>query len=214
VLDTRLGQVEHACQPPEEEPTARFQGHGTQRAARAQRGAPVAGSGADEWSCIDMMDEADPAVLLGVCGLYCGACYHYRASFPEGKHLIEEVRHRGRDVEGFTCGGCRSGMVYVHPGCSQCQIRACAERRRIIHCGECAEFPCDRIAGFQADGRVHHREVLSNLEDLRICGVATWLAAQDQRWRCACGTQFSWYEGSCRRCGASLTSYGRVARSW
>jgi hypothetical protein len=175
---------------------------------------PVGDSGAEDRGRLAMMDEVDSTALLGVCGLYCGACYHYRASFPEGKHLLEEALHRGRDVEGFTCDGCRSNALYVHPGCSQCQIRACAERRGIIHCGECAEFPCDRIAGFQADGRAHHRDVLSNLEDLKACGAAPWLAAQDQRWRCACGAKFSWYEESCRRCDASLASYGRDSKSW
>jgi len=48
-------------------------------------------------------------VLLGVCGLYCGACYHYRASFTEGRYLLEEAARQGRSLEGFACKGCRSG---------------------------------------------------------------------------------------------------------
>jgi len=147
--------------------------------------------------------------LLGACGLYCGACYHYRASFPEGKHLLEEALRRGRGLEGYTCRGCRSDTLYAHPGCSRCGIRECAESKGIIHCGTCPEFPCDRLEAFQGDGRIHHRDVLGNLKDLKTCGAARWLAAQHARWRCACGAQFGWYEESCRRCGAPVASYGR-----
>ena len=146
--------------------------------------------------------------LLGVCGLYCGACNHYRAAFPEGQPLLEAAVRQGRQPEGFTCQGCRSEKLYMQPGCAQCQIRACAEEKDIIHCGLCAEFPCDQIKAFQNDGRVHHLDVLANLEELTVKGADQWLAEQTQRWTCACGTRFSWYEEFCPTCGAPLNSYG------
>jgi len=146
--------------------------------------------------------------LLGVCGLYCGACYHYRASFPEGQHLLDQAVRHGWEAEGFTCRGCRSDRLYVHPGCAQCEIRACAERRGLLHCGLCPEFPCRRIETFQGDGRIHHREVLSQLDELCAEGPDRWLADQARRWRCRCGSGFSWYEESCHCCGAALESYG------
>ena len=65
--------------------------------------------------------------LLAACGLYCGACYHYRSSFYEKARLIEEVTSRGRETEGFTCQGCRSDKLYIHPGCLQCKIRTCVD---------------------------------------------------------------------------------------
>jgi hypothetical protein len=151
--------------------------------------------------------------LLGVCGLYCGACYHYRASFPEGAHLVEEAARQGRARQGFSCQGCRSDRLYVHPGCALCEFRACAEEKGIVHCGLCAEYPCDRLRAFQSDGRPHHRDVLDNLESLRALGPERWLAEQERRWRCACGALFSWYETHCRRCGAALDSYGPDPRA-
>lgn len=147
-------------------------------------------------------------LLLGVCGLYCGACYHYRASLPEGKHLLEEAFRRERKLEGFTCRGCRSDERYVHPGCSQCRIRACADEKNLEHCGLCRECPCDRLQVFQSDGRIHHRDVLVHLEDLKAKGSDRWLAEQAQRWTCSCGAGFSWYEVLCHCCGAPLLSYG------
>jgi hypothetical protein len=150
----------------------------------------------------------NPRLLLAACGLYCGACYHYRASLPEGKHLLEEEFRRGRKLEGFTCRGCRSDERYVHPDCSQCRIRACADEKSLEHCGLCREFPCDRLQVFQSDGRIHHRDVLVHLDDLKAKGPDRWLTEQAQRWTCGCGTGFSWYEAFCHCCGAPLRSYG------
>jgi hypothetical protein len=153
---------------------------------------------------------SDFRLLLGVCGLYCGACYHYRASFPDGEHLLEEASRQGRALQGFTCAGCRSDVLYIHPGCAQCHIRACAERKDILHCGLCAEFPCDQILAFQNDGRIHHLDIVSNLEALKAKGSERWLLKQQQRWQCQCGACYSWYETICHQCGEALNSYGRA----
>jgi hypothetical protein len=151
---------------------------------------------------------SDPRLLLGVCGLYCGACNHYRASFPEGVHLLEEAARQGKELQGFTCAGCWSNVLYIHPGCAECKLRACAESRNILHCGFCFEFPCEQIKAFRNDGRKHHVDVFSNLEELRSKGPDHWLAEQEGRWRCECGVSYSWYETVCHQCGASLHSYG------
>jgi hypothetical protein len=151
--------------------------------------------------------------LLGVCGLYCGACYHYRASFPEGEHLLEEATRQGRSLEGFACKGCRSDSLYVHPGCAECRIRACAETMGIIHCGLCVGYPCAQLKGFQSDGRPHHADIFDNLHALKALGAQEWLATQESRWTCTCGTAFSWYEERCSSCGKSANSYGRDPRA-
>jgi hypothetical protein len=145
--------------------------------------------------------------LLGVCGLYCGACYHYRASFPEGTHLLEEAARQGSGLKGYTCQGCRSDRLYIHAGCAECQIRACAESKGILHCGLCTEFVCARIRSFRNDGRPHHQDILSQLEELKTKGAEQWLAQQRRRWKCGCGTSVSGYEEFCSNCGVWLSSY-------
>ncbi len=156
-----------------------------------------------------MGNETD--TLLAACGLYCGACYHYRASFYDTEQLAEVAARRGRDLEGFTCRGCRSDKLYIHPGCAECEIRACADRHGIAHCGVCPSFPCERIQAFQDDGRVHHEDVLKALRHLRDQshdqGVERWLAEQARRWTCTCGEPYSWYETMCQACGRPLASY-------
>jgi hypothetical protein len=154
------------------------------------------------------VDDAYEPELLGVCGLFCGACPHHRATHPEGRHLLEQAARRGQDPAAYTCQGCRSDTLYVHPGCAHCELRACAEGRGLPHCGGCSELPCQRLATFRDDGRVHHREVVANLEDLNDRGVRRWLAEQRRRWTCACGLPFSWYETHCHGCGAPLASHG------
>ena len=146
--------------------------------------------------------------LLGVCGLHCGACYHYRAAFPESKHLLETVARQYASLEGFTCKGCRSDSLYVHPGCTECFFRACAEKKEILHCGLCDEYPCKQLKAFQSNGRPHHADIFDNIEDLKVRGPEEWLAMQELRWTCKCGAYFSWYEECCRHCGATLDSYG------
>ena len=156
----------------------------------------------------DRSTMTDRHVLLGVCGLYCGACYHYRASQPESRHMLAEAARRGRPLEGFACQGCRSQARYIHPGCAQCEIRACAEGRDVVHCGLCPDFPCHQLLAFQADGRLHHRDLLTHLKELTAKGTHAWLAEQALRWTCRCGVGFSWYEEVCHQCGAPLDSYG------
>jgi hypothetical protein len=146
--------------------------------------------------------------LLSACGLYCGACYHYRASCPDGEHLLSEESRGGRPLEGYGCRGCRSELLYVHPGCRECGIRACADSRGLQHCGECDELACERLLAFQTDGRKHHLEIVENLRVLKDQGHEKWLQEQALRWQCSeCGMAFSWYEGTCHLCGAAVTSY-------
>ena len=146
--------------------------------------------------------------LLGACGLFCGACNHYRASFPESKHLLDKALEQGRKLEGFICSGCRSGKLYIHKGCAECDIRACVEMKSIEHCGECQELPCDKLVSFQNDGHTHHLDVVSNANEIMQKGMEQWLMDQKEKWQCKCGLPFSWYEDICGKCSSKVDSYG------
>ncbi len=143
----------------------------------------------------------NPPTWLAACGLYCGACYHYRAAFSESRYLLQRAAAQGRSHENLTCQGCRSDKLYIHPGCSQCGIRDCAESRGLLYCGECEEMPCERLLTFQNDGRRHHLEVLGNLWALNEQGPKAWLQAQAAYWTCECGMALSWYDQNCPKCG-------------
>lgn len=145
--------------------------------------------------------------LLGYCGLYCGACTHFRSSFPDGAHLLEKVKQQGGDPAGYQCRGCRSAKLNIHPGCRECRIRACATEKGWLHCGLCPELPCRMIRDFIGDGRAHHRDVRDQLAAITQKGAEPWLLDQQQRWTCGCGREYSWYENVCSNCGAALQCY-------
>lgn len=94
----------------------------------------------------------------------------------------------------------------MHPGCARCEIRACAEEGGLLHCGSCAEFPCERITAFQNDGHVHHLDAITQLQELEIMGPDRWLADQQGF---ECSAAFSWHEEICRLCGRKLLPYHR-----
>ncbi len=136
----------------------------------------------------------DRLALIGACGLYCGACPHFAGSgSPEASD--------------GSCLGCHGSIPEMHPWCAECGIRACAEERELLHCGECADYPCEKTEAFHGDGKRHHAETAANIVALKTAGTAKWLDDQQQRWTCTCGTNFSWYQGLCYSCGEAVPSY-------
>jgi hypothetical protein len=142
--------------------------------------------------------------LLGACGLYCGACYHYLAFLPGNEHLLEKYHQRGRELE--KCDGCRSTANTEH--CAQCTLKSCANLQGVLHCGLCPSYPCEELKKFQHDGRLHHIVVLDNIEHLKKIEPEKWLLEQSHRWQCRCGRRFSWYDENCFDCSSPLPSYG------
>ena len=59
--------------------------------------------------------------LASPCGLYCGECLYYKNQ----------------------CQGCvPSGGK---PSWGKCRTYACTVEKKVEHCGECTEFPCNRF---------------------------------------------------------------------
>ena len=145
--------------------------------------------------------------LLGYCGLYCGSCDHYRASFPDGKHLLDEI-NKNESKDKFKCKGCRGEITSMHDGCVKCKIKICADEKNIMHCGLCDIFPCNIILDFQNDkNHIHHSEIIRNLKELKMNNIQEWLLIQERSWQCQCGKYYSWYEEECQRCRCELVSY-------
>lgn len=65
------------------------------------------------------MDES----LLGPCGAYCQQC----------QFLNNEQKP--------SCSGCgtQGGSLFW----GECKLYTCARERRVTHCGDCDDFPCD-----------------------------------------------------------------------
>jgi hypothetical protein len=141
--------------------------------------------------------------LAAVCGLYCGACALYRATRDNHSQRLEEVLKTWKLPEGETqCDGCLGGGALTSY-CRDCKMRLCAgERPGVTRCGDCSDFPCDRITDFNNDGMRHHAEAIENLKHMQEIGAEKWILEQEERWRCPeCHVQVHWYERTCFSCG-------------
>lgn len=59
----------------------------------------------------------------GYCGMPCALCTRYRT---DGKS---------------RCPGCSHDGYYTEP----CKVHHCCREKGLVHCGECGDFPCERL---------------------------------------------------------------------
>ena len=128
---------------------------------------------------------------LAPCGVYCGAC----PSFPT------------------LCTGCSSAdQVQRRTSWIGCQIRECCyEKKRILFCAECTEFPCEMIlenliSSYPDNPKYDYRhEIPENVEKFRILGLEGYLNFQEQKWTCPlCGGRVTFYDYRCQKCGKKV----------
>ena len=93
---------------------------------------------------------------LSYCGIYCGKCKNYKKN--------------------MNCCGCRNELSLVN----DCPTRACAIRRKLLHCGECDEFPCEMLNDFYHSGNPLHLSAFHNMQEIIKNGVDNWLRLQGE----------------------------------
>ena len=176
-------------------------------------GAFVAGKIAVE-SAQAAQNQKNGENLVATCGLYCGACPIYLDSQSKSdqktKEFMQQLGSKQTNIkrEDFQCDGCLGKGALVS-FCAKCNIRSCAEGKKIAHCSECSEFPCPRISDFNNNyGKLlHHSEVLANLNQLRQKGIKEWAKLEEERWQCPkCGNRLGWYDKACSKCGTARSS--------
>jgi predicted RNA-binding Zn-ribbon protein involved in translation (DUF1610 family) len=135
------------------------------------------------------------------CGLNCGACYVLVANQKdEVEKMAKEWKLKPEDIK---CFGCKTETNAIY--CVDCDIKHCAEDKKVEFCFECNEYPCHKITAFRNDEHSHHSIVLKNLKTIQQQGVQKWLAEQKKRWSCSnCGERFCWYDKTCKKCGSKL----------
>ena len=86
---------------------------------------------------------------LAFCGNDCNVCPRFTATVSgdlEQLRAVAELWHKlgyQDSVVGakeIACHGCRS-QTYCRYG-----IHSCAIRKKVLHCGRCADYPCGKIA--------------------------------------------------------------------
>ena len=145
------------------------------------------------------MPDKENAPLLGICGVYCGACTTYRAYNDNDQALFDWEVKMGMPRKEIYCEGCGSNLV--NEWCANCDFRKCVKARKIAHCFECEDFPCKKLVDFSKT-RPHRTLGLRNLKQLKEMGTKEWLERQERRWTCSsCGKKLHWYSERCPDCG-------------
>jgi len=83
--------------------------------------------------------------LVGICGLYCGACIIYRTGKDSKKlqRVIADRENCGPDD--IRCEGCQTALtngwdVKGEEWGKKCKIVMCLEAKRLDFCYECSEY--------------------------------------------------------------------------
>ncbi len=145
--------------------------------------------------------------LLSRCGIYCGACYVYRAERDGGEFLKETAMQQGVAINEVSCMGCTGPEDALWVNCAKCHVRDCLKSRGLEFCYQCGEFherSCTHYEGLAEFCAERGEDIRRAMEEMEKDPDA-WLGAQDERWRCGvCGGPYSWYEETCRSCGSHL----------
>jgi|WetSurMetagenome_2_1015567.scaffolds.fasta_scaffold611521_2 hypothetical protein len=95
------------------------------------------------------------ARLIAYCGLDCSVCNAYVATMNNDAAMIErtakewsDMYHSEISAKDVWCDGCTAQSPRLCGHCSECGIRACAQKHRVASCGTCPEYRCDTIATF------------------------------------------------------------------
>jgi len=140
----------------------------------------------------------DNKPFAAVCGLYCPACTLYIGSTEEPERLAGIAGRFGVSIEEARCHGCRSEVRSFY--CRSCEIKTCAEEKKIAFCALCDDYPCIMLREFQAQ-RPHRAELFTDGERVREVGYDQWFEEVRKQYTCPeCSAVNSAYDLACRRC--------------
>ena len=149
-----------------------------------------------------MVDER----LISRCGIYCGACYIYRAERDGGK-LLKEMARRFKVTETeIKCNGCSSPYEEQWTNCQRCGFKTCQKKRGLENCAQCREFSKCPEYGYIVDFSMYRGEdARESLKVIESGDSESWLIKQEKHWSCpSCGAPLMWYDNECRRCGMTI----------
>jgi len=139
--------------------------------------------------------------LAGSCGMFCPSCKIYIATRDKAnirKRIAESLYLPTLSLE---CEGCHSGSCYHY--CQNCEIKHCTSSKGYNFCGECLDYPCDKLVRFQSN-RPHLSELFANQKRIQEAGFETWFQEMIVRYSCPeCGTINSSYHLTCPTCRTS-----------
>ncbi|MCL1859816.1 MAG: DUF3795 domain-containing protein [Oscillospiraceae bacterium] len=120
---------------------------------------------------------------LAACGTDCNKCAAYKVTMEkdlkEAEKFVEWYRGQGwiGENEGAEavlmknpiCTGCWNitDDCFWKCGCGSIDFRICCEERKINHCGECDDFPCEHYKKW-VEMTPYHEKAMDYLLSLKI----------------------------------------------
>lgn len=109
---------------------------------------------------------------IAFCGLACSECPVYIAT-KTGDEELKEKLAKEYSTESFkfekddmNCTGCHSIEGANKKMCVECPMRECGMEKKLTHCAECNEYPCQHIEGYVPAGS-DNRKTLDGLANKR-----------------------------------------------
>ncbi len=136
--------------------------------------------------------ESEKLRYVTICGLYCGLCSQ-RGRIPQQARALRDTLAKdgfdqwGQNIPNFkefwtllnqwsdlknACPGCRQGG-----GNPECEIRKCAQQRKVESCPHCEDYPCERIREL---GKIY-LTLIADGQRLKEIGVDAWIGEQKKR---------------------------------
>ncbi len=145
--------------------------------------------------------------LLSRCGIYCGACYVYRAERDCGDFIREVAEWQKVELEQIKCNGCLAPIEEKWPNCQKCYPGKCLQEKGFNFCYECDKFwdySCEIYKNLEEFCDKRGENIRQNLIKI-MADALKWLEEQREKWRCdSCGETYSWYDETCHNCGKML----------
>jgi hypothetical protein len=147
--------------------------------------------------------------LISKCGIFCGACYVYRAFKDGGKMLDATAQKLEVPKEEIRCNGCLGPTQDLWRDCRMCHISACLKEKGFHFCYECPAFEdssCPKYERLREGGSRRGENTKKALLRIKAGDADGWLEEQDRKWRCAsCGSPIWWEQKTCYHCGQSIS---------
>lgn len=100
-------------------------------------------------------EETNMNELIAFCGIACHECGAFLATQTDDNAKRKEVaelwsKQFNSEIkpEDINCKGCTSEEDVRFSYCRVCEIRKCAEEKKVVNCAHCESYPCDKLSEF------------------------------------------------------------------
>ena len=95
--------------------------------------------------------------MIAYCGLTCDSCPIHLSTLEVDKArqltMRESIAEQCSELYGMIlkpeditdCDGCRADTGRLFSGCLNCEIRKCANQKKIESCAHCTDYACARL---------------------------------------------------------------------